>query len=124
GVNGVVSELEVGEFSNKADYEAQAALAYRQIAQSIMYRGDYYLLAENPAVFGAGRFIKKAESGLKVLSGTHKVIHQQVLGGWKKIIECVTAGRISIPHLAINSAYGTWDVLIYKGAAGNSPAFD
>ena len=124
GANGIVAESEVGEFADKADFEAKAALAYQRIARSIMYRGDYYLLAENPSVYSTGKFIQKAEAGLKVISGTHKVTHEQVNDRWTKCIQCVTAGRISIPHLAINSAFGTWEAVMLKAAAGNSPAFD
>jgi hypothetical protein len=115
--NGLVSDLEVGQFADEADFLAKWLAARNKIAQHLMYLGDWGSLAENPATYGAGEFIDN--TGIELLSGTWKVETEVVNNTLVKKPICVTAGAVAIPLRYINSAFGTTSVWVNKAAGSD-----
>lgn len=72
---------------------------------------------ESVATVGVGELLEN--SGWKVQSGSFKIVHEVVNDKLQPVIECVTAGTVSIPtsrfhQTSVQAAYGTWSFDVKK----------
>jgi len=111
---GKIAAPQIGTFASKAEFEALLKAEYNRVASICLLHIDFDS-SPTDRVWSAGQTIDGTP--IQVVSGTWQVVWDSAL--YKKVLECVTDGKVKVQPPRGNEAFGTTRWKMLKGGAAN-----